>query len=318
MDIVINGAPSIRPAITGVALTVSALLFSMVSYVHANSANAQAETSRDEVVLEADEIDSSTVEIGALAVVGYGQGERQPTSGEWAKLDTVRGYIKAVDQRRLIIGLEPDGWSKWITLERIQTLTLVGPPAQRPADRDSTQVAYGRVVRQFTKPSDRLSRRMARGDDRATSERIAKKLGAGVLIGSLSGFLSGQMAAGIIGGGPEGLSGPAVLYSFGFLGYMVGTAVGVSRVDPHDLFAASLMGSLLGSVSGIGLVAITRNSNVLLVCPIASVALSVWMSEDSRNRLAERASKPSEARRFSVGLVPNSTGHLSAVATLRF
>ena len=70
------------------------VLLAMVNYAYADSANAQAEASRDEVVLEADEIDSSTVEIGALAVVVYGQEERQPTSGEWAKLDTVRGYIK--------------------------------------------------------------------------------------------------------------------------------------------------------------------------------------------------------------------------------
>ena len=90
---------------------------------------------RVERVLAAGQIDSSTVDVGTFAVVIYGQGERQPVSGAWTKLDTVRGYIKAVDRRRLIVGLEPDGWSKWIALERIQTLILVGSPPWRAVGR---------------------------------------------------------------------------------------------------------------------------------------------------------------------------------------
>ena len=301
-------------------LTAIALL-SMVNHASADSAREDVEALRAEVVLKASEIDSSTVEVGAFAVVVYGQGKRYPVSGTWAKLDTARGYVKAIDRQRLILALKPDGWSKWtqrIALERIQTLILAESPSPSSVNRDSTQVTSSRAEGGLTEPSDRLSVRTARVDDNKTSERIAKKLGAGVLMGSLSGFVSGPMAVGIFGGGPEGLSGPAVLYSFGLLGYMVGTAVGVSRVDPHDLFAASLMGSLLGSLSGIGLAAITKNSNVLLVCPIASVASAVWMSEDSRNRLAERASTFPETRHFSVGLIPAPKRGLSAIATLRF
>ena len=301
-------------------LTAIALL-SMVNHASADSAREDVETLRAKVVLEASEIDSSTVEVGAFAVVVYGQGERYPVSGTWAKLDTARGYVKAIDRQQLILALKPDGWPNWtqrIALERIQTLILAESPSPSSVNRDSTQVTSSRAEGGLTEPSDRLSVRTARVDDNKTSERIAKKLGAGVLMGSLSGFVSGPMAVGIIGGGPEGLSGPAVLYSFGLLGYMVGTAVGVSRVDPHDLFAASLMGSLLGSLSGIGLAAITKNSNVLLVCPIASVASAVWMSEDSRNRLAERASTFPETRHFSVGLIPAPKRGLSAIATLRF
>ena len=301
-------------------LTAIALL-SMVNHASADSAREDVEALRAEVVLKASEIDSSTVEVGAFAVVVYGQGKRYPVSGTWAKLDTARGYVKAIDRQRLILALKPDGWSNWtqrIALERIQTLILAESPSPSSVNRDSTQVTSSRAEGGLTEPSDRLSVRTARVDDNKTSERIAKKLGAGVLMGSLSGFVSGPMAVGIFGGGPEGLSGPAVLYSFGLLGYMVGTAVGVSRVDPHDLFAASLMGSLLGSLSGIGLAAITKNSNVLLVCPIASVASAVWMSEDSRNRLAERASTFPETRHFSVGLIPAPKRGLSAIATLRF
>ena len=76
-------------------------------------------------------------------MVVYEQRERHPTSGESAKLDTARGYIKAVNQRRLIVGLKPDGWSKWIALERIQALILVGSPPWGAVDGVSTQADEG-------------------------------------------------------------------------------------------------------------------------------------------------------------------------------
>ena len=57
------------------------------------------------VVLEADEIDSSKVRVGAFAEVVYGKGARDPVSGEWDKLVTARGYIKAVDAEHLTIAL---------------------------------------------------------------------------------------------------------------------------------------------------------------------------------------------------------------------
>ena len=48
------------------------------------------------VVLEAGEIDSSKVKVGAYAEIIYGTGERDQVSGKWEKLDTAQGYIKAV------------------------------------------------------------------------------------------------------------------------------------------------------------------------------------------------------------------------------
>ena len=44
---------------------------------------------RVERVLAAGQIDSSTVDVGTFTVVIYGQGERQPVSGAWTKLDTL-------------------------------------------------------------------------------------------------------------------------------------------------------------------------------------------------------------------------------------
>ena len=57
------------------------LLLTMVNHAHADTVREDAEGLRTEVVLEASEIDSRTVEVGALAVVVYGKGERRPTSG---------------------------------------------------------------------------------------------------------------------------------------------------------------------------------------------------------------------------------------------
>ena len=165
---------------------------------------------------------------------------------------------------------------------------------------------------------DSLSMGTGRMDDRETGKRIAKKLGAGTLGGSTFGFVSGSLMAGSVSASGDGLGQPVIFYFFGLLGYTVGTAVGVSQVDPHDRFVPSLMGSLLGSISGIGLVSMTGNRKALLVCPVASVALAVCLSEGSRNRLAERALKPLEFSRFSISLAPIPRGHLSVVTKLRF
>ena len=124
-----------------VALTLFASLLAADAQVGA-AASDVPESVRVERVLTAGQIDSSTVDVGALAMVVYGQGKRHPISAAWTQLDTVRGYIKAVDPRRLIVGLEPDGWSKWIALERIQTLSLMGAPFSGSADRDHTRTKY--------------------------------------------------------------------------------------------------------------------------------------------------------------------------------
>ncbi|MCY4605014.1 MAG: hypothetical protein OXE49_12350 [Gemmatimonadetes bacterium] len=301
-------------------LTIFSLLC-MVSHVHADSVSAQAEASRAEVVLEADGIDSSTVEVGALAVVVYGQGERHPTSGEWAKLDTVRGYIKAVSQRRLIIGLEPDEWSKWIALERIQTLSLIESASHRSEDGDSKQAAYGRAVRGLTEPSDRLSGILRRRDDMEPGKRVAIKLASGAFKGVAAGLVGGVILLGIAAESQreaEPGTDPSAAYAIegavaaisGFcIGNTVGSAVGVSKVDPHDRFIMSLGGSVVGLIGSIGLTYVSGGAlwPSLFVGPVvgATVMSELWR-------------KPPEARRFSIGLVPNSDGNLSAVATLRF
>ena len=294
-----------------------------------------------EVVLEADAIDSSTVEVGAFAVVVYEREEQNPLLRTRARLDTARGYIKAVDQRRLIVGLEPDGWSKWIALERIQVLVLVGSPSPdaiarasalatvaieaatvatpfpSSEDQDSTQADSGRVEGELTETPDRLSARTARGDHRNTGERIALKLRNGVIASGI--FQLG----GIVLIGSNSIAGPL---PGAIIGSAVGAVAGVLRVDPparsrnfQKLFM-SLAGSSIGTMVA-GLVT-SRDTYyglpdvlALLVCPAvgATIATEVW----SKPIPAEIKSKP-EASRFSIGIVPAPKRGLSAIATLRF
>ena len=287
-------------------LTAIALL-SMVNHASADSAREDVEALRAEVVLEASEIDSSTVEVGTFAVVVYGQGERQPTSGAWAKLDTIRGYIKAVDRRRLIVGLDPDGWSKWIALDRIQTLALAGSPSPSSTDQDRTQVDSGRVEGQFQAMPDRIS---VRTSDMGVGKRLAVKWGAGTLGGILFAGMGLVIGSGMDGhscdddfeaGAPFCIPDGAILGML--IGYGAGTAVGVSMWDPHDRFIYSLVGGLLGISAGLAL----KSPELMFVSPLP---MAILASELSRS--------PLEARRISVGIVPTPKRGLSAVATLRF
>ena len=300
-------------------------LLAMVNHAYADSGRDDAEA-----VLEAGEIDSSTVEVGDFVVVIYGQEKHHLVSGTQGRLDTARGYIKAVDQRRLIVGLEPDGWSKWIALERIQALVLVDSPSPdeiaranalataavdaatvaapslRSETRDSTQASSGRAVGQLTETSNDSS---VRTNDMGGPKRIAFKLFSGAFAGSVSAFSGGAIGV-EFESCPEGdcpfneaAIGGAVI------GCIAGTALGVSNIDPHDRFFFPLLGSLLGFGTGIWLTSASHGElwPSLLVGP---VAFATVMSELSR--------KPPKASRFSIGLFPNPKKGLSAVATLRF
>ena len=74
------------------------------------------------MVLKAGEIDSGKVRVGAFAEVVYGKGARDPMSGEWEKLDTASGYIKAVDAEGFTLGGRFR--KKRIAFVRIQKLLL--------------------------------------------------------------------------------------------------------------------------------------------------------------------------------------------------
>ena len=223
---------------------------------------ADATDSSADAILAGGEINSSTVAVGAFVVVVYGQGEQHPTSGEWAKLDTARGYIKAVNQRRLIVGLEPDGWSKWIALEHTQSLVLVGSPSPDAIARANALATASIKSATVTTP---FLRSGTRDDTKGSGKRIAFKLVSGTLSGigvSLGGlFLSS--GAGVRGWGP-------IIWSV-LIGYPVGSAIGVSLVDPHDRFIHSLIGSLLGVVVA---ASATSDINLLVFPPICATLAS--------------------------------------------
>ena len=80
------------------------------------------------VVFEAGEIDSNAVQPGAFVEVIYGKGERHPDTGAWEKLETVRGYLNAIDAERITIGGR--FWKKEIAHERVQKLTVLD--SERP------------------------------------------------------------------------------------------------------------------------------------------------------------------------------------------
>ena len=235
-------------------------------------------------VLEAGEIDSSKVEVGAYAEVIYGTGERDQVSGKWEKLDTAQGYVKAVDAESLTIS---QGLGKRIAFERIQQLILTESSFQM--DR-------------LKKTTDTLSEKKENKPN-----RIVGKLFVGVLGGGLF-ALAGGLVAEKAGDCTGTFCGLGQFITGGWVGYLVGVPIGVSLFDPHDRFTYSLAGSLIGGAAGLGMLYISEDSwPALVISPLVGAAI---MSEFFR--------KPPENRRVSIGLLPGPKGRISAVATLRF
>ena len=113
---------------------------------HANGASDAAEAPRAGVTLAGGEIDSSTVRVGAPAIVIYGLGFRDPVTGQWPRQKQERGVIQAVDSRWLLLAREKGGAQR-IDLARIQTLILGETSAPLSAMRDTVQVKPSRWIR---------------------------------------------------------------------------------------------------------------------------------------------------------------------------
>ena len=143
-------------------------------------------------------------------------------------------------------------------------------------------------------------------------KRIAKKLGAGTLLGSLSGLIGAvivQIAVGLGEPGVDGIGGGAGLVMGGIIGHTVGSGIGVTLVDPHDYYILPIVGSLAGMRASVEVPQYKEVPEFLpLFCgPVIGATI-----------MSELLRKPPESRRISVGLVPNPKGGLSAIATLRF
>ena len=261
------------------------------------SAQSSPQTLIAGMVLEAGEIDSSQVKLGAYAEVIYGTGEQDQVSGKWEKLDTVEGYIKAVDAERLTIGRGL--WKEQIAFERIQKLIMA---------------ASDREIDRLKETTDTLSviddRRQ--GQNSTGGGRIAKKLAGGVLGGFLFGLAGGTAAAAITDcTQDETFCELGNFVTGGWYGYVVGVPVGMSSFDPYDQFKYSLAGSLIGGAASLVVFKKVETTEelwpVLFISPLIGAAV---MSEVFR--------KPLENRRVSIGLLPGPNGRVSAVATLRF
>ncbi len=148
-----------------------------------------------------------------------------------------------------------------------------------------------------------------------TGIRIVKKLAAGGLGGLVGGGLGATFALMTFG--------PVDVY-FGFQGgTIVGAAVGVNGVGTQDNFRRTLAGSALAGVAVPS--ALRENPRwkgregllawSVLLSPVvgATIASELW-----RKPLSAKLHLKPEARRVSVGLVPDPKGGLSAIATLRF
>ncbi|MDE2798936.1 MAG: hypothetical protein OXI94_09730 [Gemmatimonadota bacterium] len=249
------------------------------------------EVSPAEMVLEAGEIDSSKVKVGVYAEVIYGTGERDQVSGKWERLDTVRGYIKAVDAESLTI--RRGFWKEQIVFERIQKLTI--------AESD-------REIDRLKETTDSPSVRKENGYSRMT-----KKLGCGALVGFLSGIVGTGIAAAMDDCQSEDLGCfvPPIAIGGG-IGWVVGVPVGVSLCDPHDRFTYSLAGSLIGSTVSLAVLKMDEKIAedlwpALVISPLIGAAI-----------LSELFRKPLEDRRVSIGLLPGPKGSVFAVATLRY
>ena len=241
------------------------------------------------VVLQAGEIDSSKVEVGAYAEVIYGTGERDQVSGEWKKLDTAQGYIKAVDQGSLTIS---QGLGKRIAFERIQQLILTESSFEMDRLKKTTNILS-------IKKENR-------------SRRIAGKLVGGVLGGTLF-SLAGGLVGINVGNCPEDETycEAGNFLIGGWVGYLVGVPIGMNQMDPYDRFKDSLAGSLIGGAASLVIFTDEELAKylwpVLFISPLVGAAIK---SESSR--------KTPEVRRFSIGLFPGPKGRVSAFATLRF
>ena len=307
-------------SVTKFLLRVIAFL-TVVHYTPVEAVEVKAETLQTGKILEAGEIDSSTVEVGAFVVVIHGKGERHPVSGEWERLATARGYIHAVDADVLFLIQGKDLGPQQIALQCIQKLVLIDPGrvisgakeklTPRSADGDSLESHSPKSVETE-----------AAADFSSPAKRLTLKLGAGIAYG-----FTGALAGAILGAssfhylsGAHNCSGDqscGLAAAYGGLtglvtGYSIGSAIGVSSVDPNDRFFACLAGSLVGI--GFGSLMLSKDwshgfwgtSPLFLWSPV----LATIASEMSR--------KPPESHRFSIGLAPGSRGSFFASAALRF
>ncbi len=199
--------------------------------------------------------------MGATVIIVYGLGFRDPLSGEWPGLARAKGTIQAVNGERLLLALEGRDSVQRIDLERIQGLDL----AEAPSAGGAMEVVDTAAVR-FARPQV---------EGAEPRRRAGGKLIAGMIGGLAGGFLGAHAGEGLDEDGLEGgLLGLAT-------GYTVGTACGVSILDPHDRFISAVAGSVAGLLLGGWIAYASDNRWGLIVGPpvLATMASEMWRPE---------------------------------------
>ncbi len=199
--------------------------------------------------------------MGATVIIVYGLGFRDPLSGEWPGLARAKGTIQAMDGERLLLALEGRDSLQRIDLERIQGLDL----AEAPSAGGAMEVVDTAAVR-FARPQV---------EGAEPRRRAGGKLIAGMIGGLAGGFLGAHAGEGLDEDGLEGgLLGLAT-------GYTVGTACGVSILDPHDRFISAVAGSVAGLLLGGSVLYASDNRWALIVGPpvLATMASEMWGPE---------------------------------------
>ena len=309
-------------------------LLSVITLTYAEPADEKAVVPNTRMILEAGEIDSNTVKVGAFAVVIYW--ERDPVSEEWESPVTSRGYVRSVDAETLILAMGRDRRTKRVALDRIQTLVLIGQPSLEWTNKDSSAVTLAAEAAAVVEPApsmaaeDSVKATASRGLVTSYSQRLpwlenrnrrfALKCAAGAYgdtISAVAGFLIFLPFAECVesDGDPIfcDIEGPPI--QAGQIGHVIGTALGVTLADPYDRLtylyasAGSWVGFQIGRklanrlTDGKGYDAI----GIHIAVPAVMAALA---SEGVRGF--------HEESRFSVGLTPDRRGSMAAVATLRF
>ena len=268
------------------------------------------------MILEAGQIDSSKVRVGASVAVVYGLGFRNPVSGEWLKLTTARGKVQAVDGQRLLLALEEDRQSQRIDMERIQTLVLGG--------RSLSPLGEPGTIQDQTEPLDSLTVRETpptwdREDDWSSGPpvwfhhralRLPAKVGAGLLSGLVvSALAMGYVDATAERNPPDAHYGVGLVLGGAIFGCGVGFPLGVSALDPQDSLPMTLLAGAIPALAGYSLLTVNDGIGFPLMY-IGPLVGSLTASELWR--------KPPEDRRVSFGLSPTLDGGLSASTTLHF
>lgn len=204
-------------------------------------------------------------------------------SGEYEKAETVEGFVREMDKTELTI--YQGGLRRRIPVDRIDILMVSDNATQHQLAR--RVIGKGNYI-----PDTR-------------EWRVSKKLVFGGLTGVGIGYLMLKVSEEDCTFAPRGSWCGLGTAALGGIGYFVGVGFGVSMADPYDRIGYTMVGSLLGTILGLGM----KSVSLFYISPVIG---AIIMSELSRK------SPEVKVRRFSVGFAPDREGNLSAVATLRF